>query len=124
MTTEFREVLSALLDREPLDADVLAQVLEDREARALLVDFVRLRRLVTSDADAEAFEPARLSITRSRLTQPSWLAAAAAVVLSAGLGGWWVLERSAADEPPLPSRVVRFEPGVDWTENVSGGRVP
>ena len=123
MTTEFRDVLSALLDREPVDADVLAQVLEDRQARALLVDFVRLRRLVTSDADAEAFEAPPSSITRSRLTRPSWLAAAAAVVLSAVVGGWWVLERSA-DEPPIPARVVHFEPGVDWTENVSGGRVP
>src|SRR5687767_5181977 len=37
-------VLSALLDHEPVDPDALSAALDDAEARAALVDFVRLRQ--------------------------------------------------------------------------------
>lgn len=116
MTTEGREVLSALIDREAVDPDVLAWLLEDREARALLVDFVRLREAVAADED----DPAQASIEAAALrTQRGWAgwwrAAAAALLLTGGAGGgFWLGERLAEDGPPDPARIVEFKPGVDW----------
>jgi hypothetical protein len=52
--TDRREVLSALIDREPVDPDVLARVLEEPEGRAMLVDFVRVRAAVNADEPEEA----------------------------------------------------------------------
>ena len=57
MTTDSmdaRAVLSALMDRERVDPDELALVLEDQDARHLLVDFVRLRVAIAADADEAA----------------------------------------------------------------------
>ena len=48
-----RDVLSALIDREPVDPDVLARVLEEPANRALLVDFVRTRARVQQDEPGE-----------------------------------------------------------------------
>lgn len=123
MTSEAREVLSALIDREPVDPDVLSEVLEDAAARAMLVDFVRLRRLVETETGEHSVESLRAAGTRPR-RHPARLAAAALVVLSAGLGGWWLLETSSGDEPPAPARVLRFERGVDWMDNVPVARLP
>lgn len=119
MTSDARELLSALIDREPVDPGVLAEVLEDRDARAMLVDFVRLRGLVAADADRGSPEVGRRPTPRVRTTQPRWLAVAAAALLSVAAAGWWLLERAADHEvPPAPSRVVQFERGVDWQDGI------
>ena len=52
--SDAREVLSALIDREPVDPDVLAALLEEAANRRLLVDFVRLRAAVRTDEDEGA----------------------------------------------------------------------
>jgi hypothetical protein len=140
--SDAREVLSALIDREPVDPDVLAALLEEAANRRLLVDFVRLRAAVRTDEDEGA---ARHPATGYRLpaaghradvrlralgsgTAPSgsrgsrWIPAAAVFVLLAigAGGGAWLEHYMAAEKPPQPHRVVRFEPGVDWAQ--LGGR--
>ena len=124
ITSEAREVLSALIDREPVDPDVLAMVLEDAGARAMLVDFVRLRRLVETETGEHSIEPFRAAGARTRRDPARLAAAAALVVLSVGLGGWWLLDTSSGEEPPTPARVLRFERGVDWVDNVPVARLP
>src|SRR5688572_2987044 len=115
MTDERFAVLSALFDREPVDADVLALALEDPAGRAQLVDFVRLRARVADAfvvADGVA-EPARV-LRRSRVK--SWTARVALVLLPLSLGaaaGAWFVERRES-RPPTPTQIVQFVPGVDW----------
>ena len=105
------EILSALLDREPIDPDQLAALLERPEGRALLVDFVRLRSVLHADAGQEAGPPVPMlpggrTVARTLLG----LAAAALLVVSGALVG----SRFAAsdgDLPPEPTRVVKLVPG-------------
>lgn len=109
MTPDPREVLSALLDREAVDADALALVLEEAAHRRLLIDFVRLR--------AALYEPA---VDVPPVTSPPparrrpWRTAAAALVLAgmSGTAGAWFAGTVVRgdDDPPEPTRVVRLEP--------------
>ena len=114
MTTDTREVLSALVDGEPVDAEVLAAALEVPASRALLVDFVRLRGSVQAD-DHPAPEW-RADHVSSRGLAPSpwsrgWLRAAAVVaLLTAGaLGGTWIENIRTRERPPEPTRVVQLQ---------------
>ena len=51
MTTDHAELLSALIDREPVDPDALAAALDDPEARRALVALrARSRRLAGTRA--------------------------------------------------------------------------
>jgi hypothetical protein len=112
--SDVRDVLSALMDREPVDADLLARVLEDPANRALLVDFVRLRTAILADEPGEPpWVPAQRRPT-SAVRRPSpWLrrAAAALLLVGAGAGGGVWIERLATQErPPEPTRIVRLQP--------------
>jgi hypothetical protein len=127
------ELLSALIDREPVDPDMLAHVLEDPASRTLLVDFVRIRAAVNADEDEGAVRPpvsgyplpaagqhadSRLGAFDSGRSAPSgsvgsrWIRAAAVfALLAAGAGGGAWLERYVSrDRPPEPDRIVRLEP--------------
>ncbi len=109
---DVREVLSALIDREPVDSDVVAQVLEDPANRALLVDFVRLRAAIQAEqpGKAEWMPPRPASATRSR---SPWLRRAAAVLLLLGAGagaGVWAERLRSEERPPEPTRIVRLQP--------------
>jgi hypothetical protein len=112
MTDERYDVLSALLDREAVDPEMLARALDDPAGRAQLVDFARLRAQVQQEfaADDTVTSPSRQSTARR------WLARAALVLLPLSLGlfggAWWVEQREM--RPPTPDRVVQFVPGVDW----------
>src|SRR5688500_9868061 len=77
MTPDPREVLSALIDREAVDPDALAIVLEQAAHRHLLVDFVRLR-VAMSESPAGA--PQVMSPPPAR--RRPWRTAAAALVLA------------------------------------------
>lgn len=117
MMTESGELLSALVDREPVDPDALASILEEPEARTLLVDFVRLRASLLDDEYGTPPETRAATPTApGRRLGRTWMRVAAASVLVAALasGGLWVRARLADDRPPTPSRVVEFQPGVDW----------
>jgi hypothetical protein len=114
MTTEERyAVLSALVDRESVDPDAVATALDGEEGRRVLVDIVRLRRLVASEIESEL--PVTVAPVAPRRGTSLWrLAAAALLPLVLGLGGgyWWRVR--AESQPPTPTRVVQFVPGVDW----------
>ena len=118
MNTIHTEVLSAFVDGEPVDPVLLAAALEDPDARAAMVDFVRFR-------DAARADPTALPAGLARLRQPSplprvlrWTAAAAVLALMfvAGLlmPQPWRQNPAGSEAPPQPTRIERFEPGVDW----------
>jgi hypothetical protein len=123
--SDTHQILSALVDREPVDPDSLAVVLEEPEARKLLVDFLRLRVLVSADNQPEG-EVARGVATSDRgrvrdsnwhrLLDARWARAAAAVLLvSAGVAAGALLGNdSASPGPPPPSNVIQLERGTDW----------
>ena len=115
MTTEDGELLSALIDREPVDPAALARVLEDPDGRRALVEFASMRRVLQAPAPGEAewlAAPARLA-TRPRVVHPRWRLVAAAAVLVATTGLGMVAERYRGRErPPEPTRIVQFDPLV------------
>ncbi len=125
MMTEAEAILSALIDREAVDPDALAFVLEQPESRALLVDFVRLRSIVSDESErlregkeVRHVHPRRIIGMRrvNSHVRRHWTRAAAIVTLiGSGVGGGvWFGQRHSDTHPPAPSHVVRFERGVDW----------
>ena len=121
MTRPDTEILSALVDGESVDPDVLAAALDDASARAALVDFVRLRNAVHGDLSPI---PASLTVLRStsRRRVLGWPAVAAALLLTF-LAGWFAPRQFdggsslSAEGPPRPARVEKFVPGVDWQQS-------
>lgn len=113
------EVVSAFLDNEPFDANELAHALAEPGGRELLLDLIALRAVVQEDVAAPVQINTRAMARQRRL----WIAAgfAAATVLFT-IGGALTMRaiRSAppaiseADVPPHPTRVVTFEPGLEW----------
>ena len=53
MKTDHAELLSALIDREPVDPDALAAALDDPEGRRALVGFARVRAALQAPAPGE-----------------------------------------------------------------------
>jgi hypothetical protein len=107
-------VLSALIDREPVDPDLLAEALDDPAGRAELVDFVRLRVRVADELGDDAFGVPPSAPRPSAVKR--WLLRAAFVLLPLGCGaagGAWFMAYSES-RPPTPTRVMQFVAGVDW----------
>jgi hypothetical protein len=103
---ESHDVLSALLDREPVDPDRLAALLERPEARALLVDFVRLRAALhpeAGDAQPVSSTPVR---PRRTVARPLFQIAAAVLLVALGALAGARLTPGDGDAPPEPTRVV------------------
>ena len=112
--TDNRELLSALIDGEAVDADAVADALEIAANRRLLVDFVRLRVSVHAEDDA----PPRWRAERLTSTGPprversrAWLRAAAVLALLTvgGRGARWVEGFLTRERPPEPTRVVQLQ---------------
>jgi hypothetical protein len=102
-------VISAFLDDEPFDSDALADALSDPAGRALLIDLVALRHIVQSE---EAFASVAPTSPARRFSLRPLLAAAAMLVALAG--GYFMGERRSAVEtldPPAPTRVVQ---ATEW----------
>jgi hypothetical protein len=126
MTRDPLEVLSELMDGEPVEPDVLAAALLAPGAREALVDFARLRAAMGADdsrPSASFYQGVGRTAAAGRQPRPvAWRVVqglAAAVVLAlAGLGAasFTSWRRPAAAEPPRATRVLQFTPGVDWTE--------
>jgi hypothetical protein len=123
MDTDVNEVLSAFVDGEPVEPGELASALAEPGAREALFDFLRLRAALADGArPSEAFVQGmreRLTGGRAaRLGRPLRMVAAAAVLALAAVGaldlGRLFRPEQPADGPPPVSRVIRFEPGVDW----------
>ena len=109
------EVISALLDDQPFDAEELTESLSDPAGRALLIDLATLRRIV-QPVDAVPTMRAATMRAATPARQRPWriVAAAAALVLALG-GGYLAGERRAvttSPEAPPPSRVVEAVPFV------------
>jgi hypothetical protein len=125
MKEEWTVALSALVDGEEVkDPALLSEALAAPEGRAALLEFVRLRAIVRADESRP--RPAFYESVRPVLRgSGGWagqpflrrLAAAAVFVLgTAGLVdlGLRLRGEKPADQPPRATRVLRFEPGVDW----------
>jgi hypothetical protein len=125
MKDEWMAVLSALVDGEEVsDLALLAEALSAAEGREALLDFVRLRATVRDDQTRPG--PAFYEKVRPVLGAPGgWSAprllrriAAAVVFVLATAGlvdlGLRLRGEKPAEQPPRATRVLRFEPGVDW----------
>ena len=101
--TEF-DIISAFLDGEPVDPDVLARTLADPGARTLLADFLKLRQALDEGEGVPTsltrLKAPRVAIWSTRV--PLQVAVAATIPLA------------GRQAPPAPTRALRFEPGVDW----------
>lgn len=118
MTTDARfAVLSALIDREPVDPDALSVALEDSAGRAELVDFVRLRARMAETLDEPVAPIGREPASHVPASHVKvWIARAALLLLpllfGAAAGAWFMQRREP--RPPTPTRIVQFVAGVDW----------
>jgi hypothetical protein len=107
-----QEVLSALIDRETVDPDTLARVLEDPAGQRALVDFVRLRvATLADDSPIPVWQPTPRTPPRF-WSQRAWARAAAILLLcvAAAGGGAWIQRYVSRERPPVPARVVQFDP--------------
>ena len=110
------EVISAFLDNETFDPQALSAALADPEGRALLIDLLTLRRLAQPDEMGLAQPSGRARAPRMRR-----LAAIAAALTLAVVGGYQLGERAGvpATDPPAPTRVVTS--ATTWQEVAQGG---
>lgn len=115
MTTDERfAVLSALVDREPVDPEELAAALEELEGRARLVDFVRLRTLAVAALDGDDVQVPTRRAPAAPLRRSLMKRAAVVLLPIALIGGALLYDRWEETRPPAPDRIVEFTPGVDW----------
>jgi len=115
------EVLSAFVDGEPVGAAELAAALGEPGAREAMIDFIRLRAALAADAGpSEVFVHRMRKRLAGARRVPLLLRLAAAVVVAvlATVGAFDLVRGfrpgPRTDEPPVATRVIRFEPGVDW----------
>lgn len=124
--------IDALLDGEPVDKDALRSALDDAAARDYLVEALMLRQLTREIGPPRLVIPGSPHGTLVRRLRR--LAAGVILALSAGAGYVYglgarpsepspgfevVLDNRSAPPAPEPTRLIRFEPGVNWT---SGSR--
>lgn len=126
MTSDRDLILSAFVDGETVEPEELVASLASPGARETLLAFVALRlqvRQELADPPGDVFpERARRALVRASPPGSRWwlgAGAAAAVVLVLALTTRSHRQdpQAAAPAPDLPreaTRVVRFEPGVDW----------
>jgi hypothetical protein len=124
------DTLAAWADGETVDRTDVLRALESAEARDYIVDVMARRRMVAVTTPAEPVSAAR-TLTR-RWVIPE--AAAAVLCLAVGYTPGRVTDRTVPAAPPAvvpvsapavssapaPTRVIRFEAGVDWRETAGG----
>ena len=118
------EVLSAVLDGDAVDIAQLAMALDHPEGRRVFVDFVKVRQATAHDSATprrEFYEGVARDLTFNQPVRRRGLPyplAAAAVLLAILVGSMLDVDFAGRDRttaaPPAPTRVLRFEPGVDW----------
>jgi hypothetical protein len=134
-------VIEAFADGESVDPEALDDALAEREGRAHLIDLLVLRGFVNGRGLPPPARTATPIVHARGAARPlRWLSIAALVAIAASVGGYAIGERTAsvrqrndlaatnvtnaASAPmapaPTPTRVIRFEPGVDWTEHGGG----
>lgn len=126
-------LLEAFIDGERVEAEALKAALADADARAHLVDMLVLRQAVAASVPLMPTLSTSVRGTRNRLR---WIAAAAAMIVSLATGYALgkltfvpAIEASgvetfvqvdATPPPPVPTRVIRLTPGVEWTDHAGG----
>src|SRR5262245_59413137 len=134
------EVIGALVDGERVDPASLKTALATDEGRQYLVDLMALRELTGEDAAASDAGTTRALVPplgRRVFGSRPWLRgfAAAAALVAAVAGGYTAGRRAAPTPPPtrmttapgdaygvpapMPTSVIRLEPGVDWHEQTA-----
>ena len=130
MSPDPLEILSALMDGEPVAPDVLAAALLAPGAREALIDFAGLRAELGADdarPSPRLYRAMDLGLGRRRgRGRAMWhvlQSAAAVVVLALATLGVLSLRTRfygrGPEEPPQATRVIQFTPGVDWHEGGS-----
>lgn len=129
MSHDPMEILSSFMDGEEVEPAALAEALTVSGARETLLDFALLRARLRDDPARPGFEFYRAMepLLADRPDRSWWRklvpvpAPALAVLVLAGMGlGIWGglelrrVERTRVESPPVPDRVLHFEPGVDW----------
>ncbi len=111
------EVISAFLDDEPFDPQVLAEALADPAGRQVLIDFVLLRHMAQSEelASVVTLEP---TVRPKKL--PYFVAAAAVVV--ALVSGYQLGQRQPTDDSPRPPAATRVVQSTPVWQEVGGTR--
>jgi hypothetical protein len=124
------EVISTFIDGEPVEPELLKRALETPEGRDCLVDLLRIRDVLGRMGPRT---------TAIRQVHPIWKIvrgpAAAAIVLLALAGGYVAGQRArpaesdagpqmvvvtSAPTAPKPTRVIKLEPGVNWSDSTGG----
>jgi len=115
MSTATHEVISAFIDNEPFDAAELAAALTHPDGRTVLIDLVTLRHIVQPDE-----QPAVISPARPAKRPAVWIAAAAAGLVMAMVGGYQIGIRRepAAVSPPNATVVIK---APEWKGIAGGG---
>jgi hypothetical protein len=118
------EVLSALLDGELVQIEDLETVLNTAAGRRALIEFVSLRNEARTNVDPphpDFSEAVRRRVRWSTVFMgkrvPLPVAAAAvllAVLFVSALNTRVFESERQASGPPEATRILRFEPGVDW----------
>jgi hypothetical protein len=120
MTDQFGETLSAVVDGEPVDADVLEQALESIEGRRLLVSFARSRAALALDPvepriEWQALTARRLAVSATT-PRGTWSHRAVAGLVAASLAAGFALDRwwrDRAQAPPRAAQVLQFG-AAEW----------
>ena len=143
------EVLGAFIDGERVDPDALKDALSTDEGRQYLIDAAALREMTVGDTTmagyrdvgvsgyryigVSGYRDIGVSGYRGATARQRWLApvAAAAAVVIALAGGYIAGRRSGLSEitrpttimatqpAPVPTSIIRLEPGVDWHEQTA-----
>jgi hypothetical protein len=140
MTDDY-DVIHGFADGEAVEPEALERALGDPDGRRQLIDLLVLRGFMTNPSLAPAVAPARRRGLGRSLVRWS---IAAVVMIAAASAGYAAGARAtatrdrrdlasrlaapaqtqAAPTPsavaPEPTRVIRFEPGIDWTEHQGG----
>jgi hypothetical protein len=126
--SDLHGVIDAFIDDEPVDVAELRLALADASGREYLTDALALRGLVGIDQLGAAGQ-GRSNRRRSSFSGRAWLAVAALLTVVASLVGYTAGARTTSGpfvtpapsvEAPAPTKVIRLQSGVDWTERVGG----
>jgi hypothetical protein len=129
------DIIEAFADGEAVDPSALVNALSSPAGRAHLVDVIVLRELVSGGGQIHT-RPAIAPAAPTRTLRLQRVAIAASLALVAALGGYtWGQRNGPSAHPPIgpsiapapsqvaapaPTRTIKLEPGVDWTERVGG----
>jgi hypothetical protein len=123
------EVIDAFADGERVNPGALKQALSTDAGRQYLIDIVALREVAGQDI------PVAPVGTRASQGAARWLALAAGLAFAV-IGGYQAgMSRGAADAagalppavmsekaPPVPTVVIKLEPGTTWRDPAKGGQ--